>query len=224
MTTRRKPLEQNDLKIQLQVARLKETFNHIQINKNNNIQIPEDIIYEKAYKMALTYEDILGIYLKKPALKYIKSKVDFEKNIAVWKRVVSVCEQVTYDYETYVKSQFWVYEKLYCKAPKPYELALVNSKYPSIDKYNNYMKALVNNQVGAATNIVTRVRKNPIVPKEEKFAQCNYSLKQLMKNYNTSEEEVLKAFAKGSQAALYFDLDWLNQNPTYIKLKSEGFI
>ena len=43
-----------------------------------------------------------------------------------------------------------------------------------------------------------------------------------MRGHQASEEQILKVFAKGNQAVLYFDPRWLAQNETYQRLRAAG--
>ena len=67
-----------------------------------------------------------------------------------------------------------------------------------------------------------RERQSPRFSTAHRIQQGNRSLRSMMATHSATEEEVLRAFGKGTQAALYFDREWLQQNHTYQRLRAAG--
>jgi hypothetical protein len=210
------------------------------------LKLGDELQRSKAYAMALAYEEILGIYLGRPALNYLKSSFDAKsKNFDLWLRAALHAEQLLVNYETYVKAQFWCFDQWFSRAPKPYELSSYKTKIPSNERVRLYLNAIQKGSVDPNTKIMNRAavggplmaktsgapghkittyahRVAPQISASVRFDLSAQCLRQLMKNYGATEEQILKAFAKGPQAALYFSKEFLDQNPTYQALLAAG--
>ena len=203
----------------------------------NPVKLNKDTELGKANKMARAYEDALGVYQNNPTLKYLKGWIQRDsKNFSTWLRAALLAEQLDMSYDLFVKAQFYWYDKWFSKSPRPFEIASYKTKVNALERAKNFISEAAKGKINLDKPVVGRVRgsythnkrtgkirfTDDNVAKRVKFENSQIQLQTLMKNYNASEESILKVFAKGTQATLYFDKDWLNQNKTYQKLKEQG--
>lgn len=189
-----------------------------------------------AYGVAVAYEELLGIYLGKPTLRYLKGRVaPGQPNFSNWSRAAAVADELGLDYAMFVRSQFWAFDAWYNRAPKPQELGSRTSAQSSAERARQFLDAVTAGTVNANKNILgkqreivdtttPRGRAAVKVPQSTKFQHSEHQLRTLMKNFEADEEQVLRTFAKGATASVYFDRVWLQQNPTYQRLVAAGEI
>lgn len=193
----------------------------------------------KAFAIASAYEELLGIYIFKPALRYVKGKVSpGSPCFGNWLAAANLADECEIDYFTYVKAQFFAYHTWYSRAPKPQELATYRSNCNAKNRVKLYLNAIDSGLISAETNIVGKQSKiidtttkqgrkaaRSEIPESVRFRNSENQLRQLMKNYDVSAEKILKVFAKNQEISqLFFDSDWLHQNETYRQLLSAGEI
>jgi len=145
-----------------------------------------------------------------------------KKQGRTWQRAVSHAEKCCVDFETYVKAQFWFFHTVAGRAPRAPEMASYRTQYNSVWRVYAYLEAKAKGDMSINADISSRVLKVPKITNEQRFAHCLRTLQSLMKNHRKTEEEILRVYAKGAYAALYFDFDWLNQQPTYQRLREAG--
>lgn len=167
--------------------------------------------------MAYVYEEMLGIYLHKPTLKYIKGKVDpNHRSYGHFARAVDIAQDCGADFCDYVQAQFYWFDKWFNRAPKPWELAGVKTKFPAPNRYREYLKLRASQHV--PTHVKSVARRAKIDPK--KLDKINESrLAELQRNWGISEEEAFIRFARPGVG--YFDVAWLRKHPTYQRLRRE---
>ena len=93
------------------------------------LKIGDDDGARKGYAVALAYEEQLGVYLGKPALKFLGNNPRAKnRNEDCWIRAAQHAESLLVSYETYVRAQFWSFDKWFSRHPKPYEIASHRTK------------------------------------------------------------------------------------------------
>lgn len=180
---------------------------------------PEEIV-TKARIAAQTYEELLGIYLNRPALNYLKGDITSDGRVlSLWSRVVKHAEEAEVDIYTYIKAHFWFYNSKYVKAPKAGQLVINEGKFNSVDIVFDYIVRL---EAGNITdkNIVGKAQKSPVVSEGARYLFSEKTLNSLMSNWGLSEDQIF--IILGNSAKFYFDHNWLKNNSTYKKLKEEG--
>lgn len=187
-----------------------------------------------AYGVAVAYEELLGVYLGKPTLRYLKGRVaPGQPNFSNWARAAAVADELGLEYAMFVRAQFWAFDAWYNRAPKPQELGSRTSAQSSAERARQFLDAVAAGTVDANKNILgkqreivdtttPRGRAAVKVPQSTKFQHSEHQLRTLMKNFEADEEQVLRTFAKGATASVYFDRQWLQQNPTYQRLVEAG--
>lgn len=187
----------------------------------NDVIDPETL---SVHSMAIAYEKALGKYRDEPTLRFLKGgRVDKEhRNYNTWKRAVKFAADLAIDYDTYVRAQFWYFDKIFNRYPKVFELASFRTKTPAKERV---LLFLAENSFAISTKtVVGPVRKAETVPKSVRWRYSDTQLRSFMKNYSITEEEVFRRFAIGKDAYLYFDKSWLEQNDAYNTLKRTGEI
>ena len=120
-------------------------------------------------------------------------------------------------YELYIRAQFDFFDRAFARAPKVHQLG----SQKAVQRAREYV-ALRDAGKVPDRDVRGRVRRAPRVSENARFKHCEKQLQILMQNYGASEEEILRNFATAENAKLYFDREWLRQNPTYQRLKSAG--
>lgn len=183
----------------------------------------DSVKQHKAYDMAVTYESQLGAYCNRPTLKYLNGIVRAgTRGYKLWVRASQQAEELAVTYETYCRAQFYWFDRWFNRAPKPQELSSYKSKINASDRVRLYEQEVAKGQTDSSLEILGPVRTVPKVSRAVRFGQSKRQLASLMKNYNATEEKILKAFAKGRQAFVFFDREWLQTNETYKRLKKAG--
>lgn len=201
-----------------------------------SLSLSDETDTAKAYGVAVAYEELLGVYVCKPTLRYLKGRVAAgQPNFANWVRAAEVADELGMDYVTFVRAQFWAFDAWYHRAPKPQELGSRTSAQSSAERARQFLDAVASGIVSASANILgkqreivdtttARGRAAVKVPQSTKFQHSEHQLRTLMKNFEADEEQVLRTFAKGATASVYFDRGWLQQNSTYQRLVAAGEI
>lgn len=200
------------------------------------VSLGQEVSSLKAYGIATTYERHLGEYLHRPALKYITGRVaPGQPNYTNWARAAVVADALGVDYEIFMRAQFWAFDQWFSRAPKPQELGSTKSEKSAVERTRMFLEEVRTGAVDPARPILSkqrsiddtttargRQRAATTTTRTVKFEQAERTLRAFMKNYDATEEEVLRLFARGNQASTYFDREWLKQNPTYQRLVADG--
>src|SRR5262245_709214 len=86
----------------------------------------------KVQTIAQIYEDQLGKYLKNPTLRYLKGSVKRGTgSFTTWLRATKLADEIETWYDEWVRGNFWFVDMIAKRAPKPHELALYKTSFPS---------------------------------------------------------------------------------------------
>ena len=177
----------------------------------------DETLLPKIKEMAYAYEAVLGEYVHNHRLRFIKGSISPEhRSFAQFKRAVLIADQIGVSYETYVRAQFYWFDKWFNRAPHPYELSGLKSKFPAPERVRKYLQ-LVNE--GQTKGIVTCIGKRVQIDAKELDKANDQRLDQLMLAWGLDEEGVLLRFARSGVG--YFDHEWLKKNPTWQRLRQE---
>lgn len=200
-------------KIKQKMSNLKQKFQDKSFEEKSDID-PE---VKRAIETGLIYEEVLGDYLHKPALRYF-SKLG-EKGIPAsvigqLKRVVRQADELGMDMDTYVRAQFYWFHTWFKRAPKISEMMTDKGKFPATKRAKEYLKVSEDKK---------RMIFSRVLPSWEtsskKLDQINYErLKQLTESWGKTEREIMATFAQTG----VFDQKWLNKHPLYLELKRAG--
>jgi len=219
-----------------QTKRMRSVITGIKINSTASSTA---ILESKAYGIALFFEEYLGVYKYNPTLKYLTGPVNSSStNFKKWLTAAITAEELGVSYSTYVKAQFWWFNKHFARHPKVYELSGGRGVMPAQERVKAYLAAVADGTQKESANIVGpnvatvdttskqgKLRSSAVRASQSvRFANSERTLKSFMKNYNQTEEWVILKFGRGPTASQYFDLKWLKQHPTYIRLHAAGQI
>lgn len=195
------------------------------------------ILESKAYGIALAYEELLGIYLHKPTLKYLKNGMkSTSRHFSRWLLAADQAVLLSADYHKFIKSQFWWFDQTFSRFPKVYELSGGKGLVPAAERYRLFLAAISAGKINENAKILSKVvatidattrtgtAKNSQItaPESVRFSNSERSLRQFMKNKNAPAEWVFLNYAKGPMASQYFDLQWLKKHPVYLRLRANG--
>jgi hypothetical protein len=204
------------------------------------LKLEDQLQRAKAFAIAKLYEEKLAIYCRKPVLRFVKHLNTQDETI--WLRAALLADQLQMSYELFIKAQFHYFDKWFSKSPRPYEIATSQTgKTDALERARMYLNEVSagtinpNSEVLNKSNTPFKVTydknqnkkvhfETEQISKSIRFTQSDFQLRSLMKNYQTTDEAVLRVFAKGAQASLYFDREWLEENQTYQRLKNAGEI
>ena len=177
-------------------------------------------------EMADEYEDALRAY-KGPTVDiyhiYPDRIAEGSVHYKTLERAVLFAKELDVDFKTYIKALFYIHDKWWNKAPSTREVADYKTKVPAKERVARYLAELTSGEAKKEVKVVGAVKK-VIIPQSVKSRNSELQMKSFMKNHGMSEEEVLTTFAKGTDAFLYFDAEWLRLNETYVRLRREGKI
>jgi len=180
--------------------------------------IEDQDLLVKVREMAYTYETALGEYLHRPTLRFVKGAISTEyKSFEQFKRAALIADQLGCGYEVYVKAQFYWFDQWFKRAPKPYELSGLKTKFPAPERVREYMKLL---NAGQVREVIRHISKRVKIDEKELMKANDQKLQQLMSAWHSSEEQILLKFARPGVA--YFDHAWLKKNRTWLRLRKEG--
>lgn len=190
------------------------------------VRIETDLAVEadngRIYAMAAIYEDQLQRYKNNPYLRAFRGNMLSERVRQRLLDAALLAEEVGVSYETYVKAQFWAFDRWYNSKPNIHNLCAKKGKVPSKKRVQLYLEAVRREEVVAEAYIHGPTRPTPKVSLSARFQNSENQLRRFMKNYNATEEEILCRFATRETANLYFDREWLRENETYQRLLREG--
>ena len=185
------------------------------------VSLTASVEQHKAHAMALAYEAQLRTYQSKPFLRFLTGGIvqPGHKRYQQWCQAADQADELDVAYEFYVKAQFYWFDKWFSRAPKPHELRSSKTQYNAKERVRLYAQEIAKGAALPERKVLSRVRTAPRVSRAVRFNTSANQMATLMKNHGATEEEILKVFAKGADALLYFDRDWLRQNQTYQRLK-----
>ena len=172
--------------------------------------------HAKALAMARAFEAQVQVYKHQPHLKLFQTL-----STQMRSKMLAACriaDAAGVDYETYVKAQFYCFDKWFSRCPKPHEISTEKSK----ERLQIYTADVNQGAVPADRETVGREMPLPVIPREVKDAQAERTLRTMMRQWGATEEEILRQFATGPTKYSYFDRDWLSRNTTYQQLKAAG--
>jgi hypothetical protein len=142
----------------------------------------------------------------------IRASFSVDKGHPNYRRFASVlraAEELRVPLDKYLDAQFYFFQSWFRRCPHVFELATDRAKVRVV----KYLKLTdkTPQDIGALPM--------PSISKEHKFRHSEQQLKTFMENYEMSEEQVLKTFAKRTD---FFDREWLKSNEVYKRLKSAG--
>jgi hypothetical protein len=194
-------------------------------NQEINKQMPENPELSERIKIlqvASIYDSYLAKYTHNKH-KFIPAKFlePGQQKHKIFQRVIQNAENLNISFDTYMKAQFFYFDKWFSRPPKVQEIASYKSKNNALERAKTFLSEQESVSVRA---VVGKVIPQPKVPQNKRFELSKRTLQSIMKNYEASEEEVLARFARGSTAFSYFDKEWLYQNPTYQRLRESGVV
>lgn len=133
-------------------------------------------------------------------------------------------EEIGVDYDTYVRAQFYWFDQWFLKAPRFWEITSLKGRYNAVERVRAYQREVAAGKLDPKRVVTGRVRAAPKIPASVRLQQGARTLRALMATHRASEEQILRSFASGPQAALYFDQAFLKQNPTFQRLRAAGQI
>lgn len=171
--------------------------------------------HSEALQMAFAYETALGDYLHKKALTFFRklyTKGLDKRTLTYMNKAVRIAKKHEVDYATYVKSQFYWFDRWFKRYPKVFEICSTKSKFPAEVRLVEYLKLKQVNQVPSEVS-------SPVLPSEklssEKIDKINQSrFNELLNAWGMSKEETFKTFALSG----VFDPCWLKKQPLYQEL------
>jgi hypothetical protein len=168
--------------------------------------------------MAYAYEEALGHYLHRPALRYIKT-TDPKKNRAFvyFQKAAVIADRLDMDYEDYIQAQFYWFDQWFRRHPKVYELASLRSKFPAIDRAIAYQR-LIRDEDHPRRKVQSLSRR--VIASDDQLDKINTErLNRLISSWQLTEEEVLLRFSAADVG--YFDVQWLRKHPVYQRLQKQ---
>ena len=164
------------------------------------------------------YESLLCDYLQRLIISSVRiSKIPSPRVSAIVKKAINIAKEKNVDHETFLKAQFYWFDKKFKRAPKLWEAVSFWCKTTPQQRVDEFLKIKQINSK-SAEKIVACFHPAPKSTWEEIDKYNKKTLEQLKKVWNLSEEEVICAF----YADDIFDSSWLKKNKIYLKLKTEG--
>jgi hypothetical protein len=187
------------------------------------LKLSDTVEKAKVVAMSGEYNSQYRVYSNRPfARTFSTFPPKGSKSYGDFLRAALQADQLGVSYELYVKAQFYWFDQWFSRAPKSYELASFKTKCNSLERVRLYEKEISAGNARATRSIFGRERLQPKLSDAVRLSASERTLRTLMRNHKASEEEVLRVFAKGAQAGVYFDRKWLQLNPTYQRLKAAG--
>lgn len=177
----------------------------------------------RAWTMARTYGAVLAEYRGEPTRHDYAPTPPNARMFPVWLRAADLADALGVDYETFVKAQFYWFDRwFHGRRPLPYQLSTSKGAYSAVQRITLYQDAVRRGKV-SPDRTVRGPDMQPVKASPERLWELSQrTLESLMKNWGKSEEEILRVFARDICASDFFDLDWLRHNQTYRRLKQQG--
>jgi len=175
--------------------------------------------------LLLLFEMLVGEYKHQPTLRIFSSKVAERVkrgNETVMRKVGELADELEIDQETYLRAQFYWFDKWFHKAPTLRDLTSTTGKFPATQRALSYVEL---QKAGKTPNSVTSCVLPPKYTKDlltdQKLDKINQTrLTDLCQQYQLSEDACLTRFAPAG----LFDLTWLKQckKAAFERLRGEG--
>jgi hypothetical protein len=169
---------------------------------------------DPARSMAYAYEEVLGLYIHKPALNFIKKWDPHHRNSNYFRLAAERADSVGADHTEFVWAQFYFMHTWYGREARPHEL---RSK-AAIERWENYTQLKADGTISGEGKVYSSALPTKKMSWNTIDKINNGRLVKLMRVWNLSAEEVIINFADTE----VFDEKWLKKNPIYLQLKSEG--
>jgi len=170
--------------------------------------------------MLYAYEDMLGTYWHKPALRIIKGRIeDHPRGYQALVEATWIADRLGVEYPIFIQAQFYWFDKWFNRAVRLRELCSVGSKFPAEMRVREYLKLQQVQKLPVRVQCISRTIKVDL-NQIDKINQAR--LEELCRVWKLSEEEVLRRFARPGVG--YFDLGWLKHQPIYLRLKAQGML
>lgn len=180
---------------------------------------------ERIRAITCEYENALAIYLFQPTLKFFTQQIKAgTRQYKLWLRAAAQADKCEVSYKEYIRSQFWVFDVWYKRAPNPNEVASSKSLYNAMYRVEIYKDALKRGDVKDTTIICSSVRTAPETSQVVKNKISEQQLRSLMYRCNADVETIFKNYAGINVSGIFFDRVWLASHPVYIRLKINGDI
>ncbi len=176
----------------------------------------------KYWSMAKTFEGYVRVYKNKPFLKVFKDTLSPSSKRTL-KKACEIAESLKIDYDTYVRAQFWWFDKCFSIAPKLHQLASGGKTCTPKVRAEQYLEHIEKFSVANKGQIVSKAVPAPKQDKSVKHEMCEANLNRMMQTYNKTEAEIYAAF-NGKSLELFFDGEWLAQRPVYVAMKAAKII
>jgi hypothetical protein len=187
------------------------------------VHVPLSEEERKIISMGYAYEEMLGRYLHKPAIRYFSGSKKIppgqyaRTNIVLFKAVL-LADRHNVDYSFYIRSQFYFFDLWFKRAPKIYEIAGQSGKFPAEKRLLEYLALERSGKINKSiSSVVVPTKKNVLTP--QILDKINRErLDRLCEVYNLTEAEVLAQFAPVG----LFDLAWLRRQPGFQPQREDG--
>ena len=182
--------------------------------KNGKVGSPE---HAKALYVMGVFESLVQVYTRKPYVRVFKNGLTPQAR-GKFNAVTRMADELNMDCATFVRAQFWWFDKCFSRHPKPHEIATAKAKERAAQYRLDINAGLAN----AVTEPSTREMTLPKTPQHVKDAFSENALRTMMHNWHQSAEQIFKAVAGGPNKYDYFDRVWLRNHPVYQQLKAAG--
>jgi hypothetical protein len=146
-----------------------------------------------------------------------------EKGYADFLRASDLADALKVDYETFIRAQFYWFQAWFNgKRPLPYQLSTKGGDYSAAQRVTLYQDAIAQGKINPTRAILGPDMRPAKATRKQHHELSSRALQSLMEGWDSTEEEVLRVFARDECAADFFDLEWLSQNKTYRRLKQQG--
>lgn len=182
--------------------------------------------FSPAYHVAVAYEHCLGAYRGRRAMKYLRGDVTPKTpNYGSWEAAAQCADSLGIDYLTYVRAQFWFFEKWFSRAAKPFELRPSNkpdAKVPAQERAKAYLAMVERGEIQDGHDVCAKAQAAQPIASSVRANHSESSLRYLSRVYELSVEDVFRTFAVGPIAAGFFDPNWLSKHPVWRALRAAG--
>lgn len=172
--------------------------------KRNTLIQQEEEVDPRTKEFMLVYEKELSSYRRRPIKIFRFRFANLHPSYIHYKRAVELADLCNCDFKTYIKTQFYFFDKWFARHPRPHEL-YGQKKFPTSERIEVY-KA---NHPAEVKNVAIEQPINM----EELNRLSNQILQDLMKEYHASDMQIIQMF--GAPEVGVFDYRWVKQNPTY---------
>lgn len=175
-------------------------------------------------EMADAYEDAREEYYGVCKKIFVTRLIPGARWYSTLQRAVGFAKELKVTPEVYIKGLFYIADQWGNRAPKVQELADYKTKVTAQDRVNMYLQATRTGTTRIEKKVVGKLQPVAQVPQIVKSRQSAKQMQMFMKNFDMTEEEVLRTYAKGNEATMYFDRKWLLSLPLYLQLVEEGAV